>query len=138
MSASFISGSSLHNDQPYTQTYHGFFHVHKLPVLNSLLPPSTKLSVLSAGGSNDLAFKLRRKRFAIETFHLPPEGGVVTRRTEPPPDEPTKTGTSSSSSSPSSSSKSSANKGSFQKRHTGASGGVGCGSRPGKVDPLEF
>jgi hypothetical protein len=57
---------------------------------------------------------------------------VVTRRTEPPPDEPTKTSTSSSSS------KSSANKGSFQKRHTGASGGVGCGSRPGKVDPLEF
>lgn len=85
--------------------------------------------MLSAGGSNDLAFKLRRKRFAIETFHLPPEGGVVTRRTEPPPDEPTKTNSSSTPS---------ANKGSFQKRHTGGSGSVGCGSRPGKVDPLEF
>ncbi|KAI8329340.1 Elongator complex protein 4 [Chlamydoabsidia padenii] len=121
-----FAGSSSHNDQPYTQNYHGFFHVHKLPVLNSLLPPSTKLSVLSAGGSNDLAFKLRRKRFAIETFHLPPEGGVVTRRTEPPSEQSTTSTTSSST-----------NKGSFQKRPTGG-GGVGCGSRPGKVDPLEF
>ncbi|KAI8099970.1 Elongator complex protein 4 [Halteromyces radiatus] len=113
-----FAGSSLHNDKPYTQNYHGFFHVHKLPVLNSLLPPSTKLSVLSAGGSNDLAFKLRRKRFAIETFHLPPEGGVVTRRTEAPEttEKPAK------------------NKGSVQKRQIGG----GCGSRPGKVDPLEF
>ncbi|KAL0077780.1 Elongator complex protein 4 [Phycomyces blakesleeanus] len=80
-----FAGSSVHNDAPYTQNYHGFFHVHKLPVLNSLLPPSTKLSVLSGGGSNDLAFKLRRKRFAIETFHLPPEGGMGVRQTEPTP-----------------------------------------------------
>lgn len=98
--------------------------MHKLPVLNSLLPPSTKLSVLSAGGSNDLAFKLRRKRFAIETFHLPPEGGVVTRRTEAPSTGPkdkketTTTGLSSL-----------ANRGPKK---------IGCGSVPGKVDPLEF
>ncbi|CAO3648976.1 unnamed protein product [Cunninghamella blakesleeana] len=118
-----FAGSILHNDKPYTQNYHGFFHVHKLPVLNSLLPPSTKLSVLSAGGSNDLAFKLRRKRFTIETFHLPPEGGVSTRRTEPPP--------SSSSSSSSSTSSNKSNKGSFQKRN------IGCGSSgPGKQDSM--
>lgn len=100
--------------------------MHKLPVLNSLLPPSTKLSVLSAGGSNDLAFKLRRKRFAIETFHLPPEGGVVTRRTEAPsatgPHKDKKENTSTGLSSL-------ANRGPKK---------VGCGSTPGKVDPLEF
>ncbi|KAG2216582.1 hypothetical protein INT45_004503 [Circinella minor] len=110
-----FAGSKVHNDAPYTQNYHGFFYVHKLPVLNSLLPPSTKLSVLSAGGSNDLAFKLRRKRFAIETFHLPPEGGVSERRTEPPP----------------SSSSSSDNKKKQPRR-------IGCGSTPGKTDLLEF
>ncbi|ORX58073.1 PAXNEB-domain-containing protein [Hesseltinella vesiculosa] len=118
-----FAGSSKHNDQPYTQTYHGFFHVHKLPVLNSLLPPSTKLSVLSGGGANDLAFKLRRKRFAIETFHLPPEGGVTTRRTDPPPSKPTPQPQTSKQSA----------KGSFQKRPPG----FGCGL-PGKQDPLEF
>ena len=91
--------------------------MHKLPVINSLLPPSTKLSVLSAGGSNDLAFKLRRKRFAIETFHLPPEGGVSERRTEPPP----------------SSSDTKKEKKSTPRR-------IGCGGSgvPGKQDPLEF
>lgn len=135
----------MHNEAAYTQNYHGFFHVHKLPVLNSLLPPSTKLSVLSAGGSNDLGFKLRRKRFAIETFHLPPEGGVVTRRTEPPPSAvagPEKTKSEkdhqhqhshtteySSASSTLSSLSSLANRGPKK---------IGCGSTPGKVDPLEF
>ncbi|KAI9319262.1 Elongator complex protein 4 [Dichotomocladium elegans] len=108
-----FAGSKLHNDASYTQNYHGFFYVHKLPVLNSLLPPSTKLSVLSAGGSNDLAFKLRRKRFAIETFHLPPEGGVGERRTEPPPEH--------------------------NKKEKRAPRRLGCGSSGlGKQDPLEF
>ncbi|CEG74524.1 hypothetical protein RMATCC62417_09720 [Rhizopus microsporus] len=102
-----FAGDPVHNEASYTQNYHGFFHVHKLPVLNSLLPPSTKLSVLSAGGSNDLGFKLRRKRFTIETFHLPPEGGVVTRRTEAPKEEK-------------------------------VNRKIGCGSTPGKTDPLEF
>ncbi|KAI8969664.1 Elongator complex protein 4 [Pilobolus umbonatus] len=77
-----FAGDPIHSEASYTQNYHGFFHVHKVPVLNSLLPSSTKLSILSGGGHNDLGFKLRRKRFSIETFHLPPEGGVVTRRTE--------------------------------------------------------
>lgn len=108
--------------------------------MNSLLPPSTKLSVLSAGGSNDLGFKLRRKRFAIETFHLPPEGGVVTRRTEPPSTTTTtehnhshdKKDTQNTNDSPKSLS-SLANRGPKK-----IGGGVGCGSTPGKVDPLEF
>lgn len=129
-----FAGDPVHNEAAYTQNYHGFFHVHKLPVLNSLLPPSTKLSVLSAGGSNDLGFKLRRKRFAIETFHLPPEGGVVTRRTEPP-----------SSASPSTAAASSLSEDKKKKESKGLSSlanrgpkKIGCGSTPGKVDPLEF
>ncbi|KAI8059135.1 Elongator complex protein 4 [Gongronella butleri] len=136
-----FAGSPKHNDQPYTQTYHGFFHVHKLPVLNSLLPPSTKLSVLSGGGANDLAFKLRRKRFAIETFHLPPEGGVTTRRTEPP--AATQAAPSSSTSHQQQQKQQQQQQqqqhakpksGSFQKRVPG----LGCGSLPGRPDPLEF
>lgn len=120
----------MHNEAAYTQNYHGFFHVHKLPVLNSLLPPSTKLSVLSAGGSNDLGFKLRRKRFAIETFHLPPEGGVVTRRTEPPASAAAAATTPLDEKKKESKGLSSlANRGPKK---------IGCGSTPGKVDPLEF
>ncbi|KAI8643381.1 Elongator complex protein 4 [Parasitella parasitica] len=131
-----FAGDPVHNEAAYTQNYHGFFHVHKLPVLNSLLPPSTKLSVLSAGGSNDLGFKLRRKRFAIETFHLPPEGGVVTRRTEPP-SSATATATAVSSLDD----KQKENKGLSSlanRKPKNIGGSVGCGSTPGKVDPLEF
>ncbi|RCH81612.1 hypothetical protein CU098_000042, partial [Rhizopus stolonifer] len=113
-------GDPVHNEAAYTQNYHGFFHVHKLPVLNSLLPPSTKLSVLSAGGSNDLGFKLRRKRFAIETFHLPPEGGVVTRRTEPPSTSEPKKESSNGATKTGLSSLASKKK-------------IGCGSTPGKM-----
>jgi elongator complex protein 4 len=98
-----------------------------------LLPPSTKLSVLSAGGSNDLAFKLRRKRFAIETFHLPPEGGVVTRRTEPPPAKAAASATQDKKEKKSIMS-SLAQQGPKRILKPGA----GCGSVPGKVDPLEF
>lgn len=141
-----IIGDRTHNEAAYTQNYHGFFHVHKLPVLNSLLPPSTKLSVLSAGGSNDLGFKLRRKRFAIETFHLPPEGGVVTRRTEAPEatgpvnnKKENKTTTTSSSSPPAAAAVETTGKKSLSSlAKRGGGGGVGCGSTPGKVDPLEF
>ncbi|KAI9261992.1 Elongator complex protein 4 [Sporodiniella umbellata] len=117
-----FAGDPVHNEAAYTQNYHGFFHVHKLPVLNSLLPPSTKLSVLSGGGSNDLGFKLRRKRFAIETFHLPPEGGVVTRRTEAPSTKEEETSKNSITSSL-------ASRGPKN---------IGCGSTPGKPDPLDF
>ncbi|KAI8330560.1 Elongator complex protein 4 [Blakeslea trispora] len=135
-----FAGDPVHNEAAYTQNYHGFFHVHKLPVLNSLLPPSTKLSVLSAGGSNDLGFKLRRKRFAIETFHLPPEGGVVTRRTEPPP---TTTSTEPVAKTNKKEQESNINTGmsklglaSLANRNGPKK--IGCGSTPGKIDPLEF
>lgn len=36
-------------------------------------------------GENNLAFKVTRKRFVIETFHLDVEGGVGERRTTPAP-----------------------------------------------------
>ncbi|KAI8365911.1 Elongator complex protein 4 [Radiomyces spectabilis] len=127
-----FAGSAIHNEASYTQNYHGFFHVQKVPVLNSLLPPSTKLSVLSAGGSNDLAFKLRRKRFAIETFHLPPEGGVSTRRTEPVAEK--ESSKKQSGSVLSSLAKISEKK--PMKRIDGTP--KGCGSLPGRPDPLEF
>ncbi|KAF9427859.1 Elongator subunit elp4 [Entomortierella beljakovae] len=93
---------ALTNASSAASDYHGLFHVHKVPVLNSLIPSSTKLSILldgavrgsggagsnnggSSKGVNNLGFKVRRKRFAIETFHLPPEGGVGQRRTSSEP-----------------------------------------------------
>jgi elongator complex protein 4 len=128
----FYSGSLKHSTASYAQTYHGFFHVHKVPVLNSLLPSSTKLSVLSGDGSNNLGFKLRRKRFAIETFHLPPEGGVSTRRTTPneTKEEPSRKEEKSNS------------KGrlvtSLASMSLDRTPKVGCGSTPTRKDPLEF
>jgi elongator complex protein 4 len=38
-------------------------------------------------GENNLAFKVTRKRFVIETFHLDVEGGVGERRTTKPTSE---------------------------------------------------
>lgn len=64
---------------PYFDDYHGFFRVVKLPTVNSLIPASTKLSVLSGHGAA-LGFKLQRKRFTIEKVHLPIEGGTSERR----------------------------------------------------------
>ncbi|RUS21564.1 Elongator complex protein 4 [Endogone sp. FLAS-F59071] len=113
-----FASSPTASSASYAHNYHGLFRVYKLPALNSLLPSSTKLSVLSAGGSNDLAFRLRRKRFAIETFHLPPEGGVGERRTAPPQQEKA-------------AEKAPRRIGSGEVR-------VGKGSGKGKKDPLEF
>nr|XP_039270985.1 elongator complex protein 4-like [Styela clava] len=50
---------------PLYKDYHGLLKIKKLPVLNCILPymPDTY----------DLAFKLRRKRFAVERLHLPPD-----------------------------------------------------------------
>ncbi|CAG8501014.1 8521_t:CDS:2, partial [Ambispora leptoticha] len=76
-----FAGSPQTSNSIYTSQYNGLFHVHKLPTINSLLAPATKLSILSGGGGDQLGFKLRRKRFSIEKFHLPPEGGVGERRT---------------------------------------------------------
>ncbi|KAF9909261.1 Elongator subunit elp4 [Linnemannia zychae] len=137
------------NASSAASAYHGLFHVHKVPVLNALIPSSTKLSVLldgaakgsggpgqsgsggSSKGVNNLGFKVRRKRFAIETFHLPPEGGVGQRRTSAEP-------SSSSSSSLSERKKSSGTKstsnpgpasGSFKKANAAEEGSVQS-SRP--------
>ncbi|KAF9387008.1 Elongator subunit elp4 [Podila verticillata] len=127
---------SLTNASSAASAYHGLFHVHKVPVLNALIPSSTKLSILldgsakgsggpsgpggsggSSKGVNNLGFKVRRKRFAIETFHLPPEGGVGQRRTS---SEPSSSSSSlsqrKSSSSTSSSGSTSSSKGSFKKK----------------------
>ncbi|KAJ2787081.1 Elongator subunit elp4 [Coemansia interrupta] len=96
-----------------SQDYHGFLHIHKLPRLNSMTESVGRLSLLhtGSGSSNNLAFRLRRKKFSIETYHLPIEGGVTERRV-PTKDEP----------------KPQARKGT----------GAGCGSIPGRKDPLEF
>ncbi|KAJ2850016.1 Elongator subunit elp4 [Coemansia brasiliensis] len=97
-----------------TQEYHGFVHIHKLPRLNSLTASMGRLSLLHTGGgsANNLAFRLRRKKFSIETYHLPIEGGVSERRV--PKDDP-------------------------KALRPGISvGGMGCGSTPGRQDPLEF
>ncbi|CAG8528149.1 6894_t:CDS:2, partial [Racocetra persica] len=75
-----FAGSSATVNNIYSASYHGLFHVHKLPTINSLISPSIKLSILSGGGGNNLGFKLRRKKFSIETFHLPPEGGLTVRK----------------------------------------------------------
>ncbi|KAJ2863388.1 Elongator subunit elp4 [Coemansia aciculifera] len=95
-----------------SQEYHGFLHIHKLPRLNSLTASMGRLSLLHTGGgsANNLAFRLRRKKFSIETYHLPIEGGVTERRV--PAKEETKTSRLPS--------------------------GAGCGSTPGRKDPLEF
>ena len=106
----------------YSATYHGLFHVHKLPTLNSLIPSSTKLSVLSGGGGNNLGFKLRRKKFTIETFHLPPEGGINERRVGPETNKSVK------------------KKEEDDKNKPGiGTSGIGCGTIPGRrVDPYDF
>ena len=51
------------------------------------LAASSSSSVSASGGigENNLAFKVTRKRFVIETFHLDVEGGVGERRTTPAP-----------------------------------------------------
>lgn len=68
---------------------HGLVHVRSFPTLQTVLAPSYKHSTLlglGAGstGQNNLSFRLKRKRFVVETLHLGVEGGVGERRTEPP------------------------------------------------------
>lgn len=52
---------------PVFKDYHGLLHIRKLSAVDTLAAfcPET----------NDLAFKLKRKRFVIEKLHLPPELG---------------------------------------------------------------
>jgi elongator complex protein 4 len=52
----------------------GLVQIHRVARINSLIPSSVKLSaVLGAGLDRSLAFQVRRKRFSIETWHLPPD-----------------------------------------------------------------
>ncbi|KAJ1730910.1 Elongator subunit elp4 [Coemansia sp. Benny D160-2] len=104
-------------DNNTKQEYHGFVHIRKLPRLNSLTASTGRLSLLNTGGgsANNLAFRLRRKKFSIETYHLPIEGGVSERRVPSKPDEP-KT----------------------QTRKLGAGTSGGCGSIPGSKNSLDF
>lgn len=62
--------------------YAGLINIRSLPALNTLVPPSARLSVLKgASGKQDLAFRLKRRRFVVETLHLDVEGGVNERKT---------------------------------------------------------
>ncbi|KAK4686176.1 elongator complex protein 4, partial [Tremellales sp. Uapishka_1] len=71
---------------------HGLLSLHSFPTLHTLLPPTLKHSTLlgvsqsgsqGGAGENNLSFKLKRKKFVLETLHLDVEGGVGERRTEP-------------------------------------------------------
>lgn len=66
-----FAGSGMEAN-PILQEYHGFFHINKLPAINSLTS--------HVPGTFDLAFKLRRKKFSIEVLHLPPELQGTTQR----------------------------------------------------------
>ncbi len=56
-------------DEKYVSDYHGLIHVHSI-FSNDAAKPSTRLSTVEL---NSLGFKVRRKRFLIEPFTLPPE-----------------------------------------------------------------
>ncbi|NXL86502.1 ELP4 protein, partial [Alectura lathami] len=60
---SFI-GSEKETNLLY-KDYHGLFHVHQIPRLNSL--------ICDVSDTKDLAFRLKRKQFTIERLHLPPD-----------------------------------------------------------------
>jgi elongator complex protein 4 len=58
-----FANTPLSRDDTYKE-YHGLFHVVKAPRLNTLAHHHAD--------TDDLVFKLRRKRFTIEKLHLPP------------------------------------------------------------------
>ncbi|GAB1607936.1 elongator complex protein 4-like [Argonauta hians] len=68
-----FAGSSR-SENPLYKEYHGLFHVKQLPKLNAIRchMPDT----------SDWAFKLRRKKFAIEKLHLPPDLSETVSRSE--------------------------------------------------------
>lgn len=75
-------------DPTLLQAYHplhGFLKPVLLPSLGSLLAPSYRKSELLGlqAGENNLGFRLKRKRFVVETVHLGIEGGSNERRTGP-------------------------------------------------------
>lgn len=64
---------------------HGFVRPVRLPAVGALLAPSYRKSELLGlqAGENNLGFRLKRKRFVVETVHLGIEGGSSERRTAP-------------------------------------------------------
>jgi len=68
-----FAGSEKATNPMYNE-YHGLFHVRKLSRLNSINGPDIDTS--------DLAFKLRRKKFAIEKLHLPPDISETVSRSQ--------------------------------------------------------
>ncbi len=64
-----FTGSPHPLDSKYTSDYHGFIHPHSLFQVDSLLQ-TTRLSAVER---HSLGFKVRRKRFSIEPFILPPD-----------------------------------------------------------------
>ncbi|WFD36712.1 Elongator subunit elp4 [Malassezia cuniculi] len=97
--SSFGARSELRDAFP---AYTGALRVFRTPTIGTLTNASLRSSVLrgmgagmssgsnarveggAGGGENNLAFKVKRKRVAIETLHLDAEGGVSERRTKPP------------------------------------------------------
>ena len=100
--SSFAASPELRTAFP---DYTGALRVFRTPAIGTLSNPSLRASVLrgmgagtyptpstgagarseggAGGGENNLAFKVKRKRLAIETLHLDIEGGVSERRTKP-------------------------------------------------------
>ncbi|KAJ3213969.1 Elongator subunit elp4 [Clydaea vesicula] len=60
---------------PLQPAYHGLLHPLKLFNQNTLIPAT--LRNLDHSQLRSLAFRVRRKKFTIETFHLPPEEGEI-------------------------------------------------------------
>lgn len=121
--SSFAASPSLRSVFPDCT---GALRVFCTPSIGSLANPSLRASVLrgmgvgttadrsaraaggAGGGENNLVFKVRRKRLAIETMNLDVDGGVKERRTKPPegvakplaPAKPTDAAVSAASSAP--------------------------------------
>lgn len=102
--SSFAATPGLHDVFP---DFTGALRVFRTPAIGTLTNPSLRASVLrgmaagsapgsqrgdggAGGGENNLAFKVKRKRLAIEPLHLDTEGGVRERRTQPPASASTK------------------------------------------------
>ncbi|KAK8861706.1 hypothetical protein IAR55_002529 [Kwoniella newhampshirensis] len=79
---------------PLFPTTHGLLTLHSYPTSHTLLPSTLKHSTLlgvsqseggggggGGAGENNLGFRLKRKRFVVETVHLGVEGGVGERQT---------------------------------------------------------
>ena len=84
------------DDPTLSDTYdrsHGLLELHTFPSTHAVIPPTLKHSALlglapgegagGGAGENNLGFRLKRRKFVIETVHLGVEGGVGERQTGP-------------------------------------------------------